>query len=207
MIIKDAKFTGSFIREEDCPKDILPEYAFIGRSNVGKSSLINMLTNQAKLAKVSNTPGKTQTINYFKLNTSWYLVDLPGFGYARQSKEKRTDWGRMINYFLLNRKQLQCVFVLVDGMIPPQKIDLEFINFLGKNEIHFVIAFTKTDRVTPNKRIENVAKFKETLSDYWSELPTTFLTSAEKGWGKEEVLSFIDQSNTDFKTEQNLTTS
>ncbi len=204
MLIREAKFTGSFIREEDCPKDVLPEYAFIGRSNVGKSSLINMLTNQAKLAKVSNTPGKTQTINYFKINNAWYLVDLPGFGYARQSKDKRADWGRMINFFLLNRKQLQCVFVLVDGMIPPQKIDLEFINFLGKNEIHFVIAFTKTDRISPNKVVENIKKFKETLSDYWSELPTLFQTSAEKSWGKDEILNFVEQSNSDFSTnEQN----
>ena len=200
MIIKEAKFTGSFVREENCPTDILPEYAFIGRSNVGKSSLINMLTNQAKLAKVSNTPGKTQTINYFKINEAWYLVDLPGFGYARQSKDKRADWGRMINFFLLNRKQLQCVFVLVDGMIPPQKIDIEFINFLGENVLHFVIAFTKTDRLSKPKITENVAKFKEALGNHWSELPLMFLTSAEKGWGKEDVLNFIGESNADFKT-------
>ena len=201
MIIKEAKFSGSFIREEDCPKEVLPEYAFIGRSNVGKSSLINMLTNQAKLAKVSNTPGKTQTINYFKINDAWYLVDLPGFGYARQSKDKRADWGRMINYFLLHRTQLQCVFVLVDGMIPPQKIDIEFINFLGENELHFVIAFTKTDRLSAPRITENISKFKEALGNHWSELPSMFLTSAEKGWGKEDVLKFISESNVDFKSE------
>ena len=155
-MIKDADYIGSYIREDQCPKDEKPEYAFIGRSNVGKSSLINMLCDRKDLARTSNTPGKTQTINYYLINKSWYIVDLPGYGYARVSKTMREDWRTMIQHFLVERTQIRCVFVLIDSMIPPQKIDLGFMNDLGENNIPFVIAYTKTDRLNKVETQKNI---------------------------------------------------
>ncbi len=197
-IIKAANFVGSFVREDKCPADTKPEYAFIGRSNVGKSSLINMLTNQKGLAKISSTPGKTQTINYFLIDESWYMVDLPGYGYARISQSKRAEWEKMIHYFLKNRKNLQYVFVLIDSMIPPQKIDMEFLNWLGTNQIPCAIVYTKTDRLLSKDLKKNVAKIQEEILKSWSALPAEFITSAEKKRGKSEMLEFILQSNQYF---------
>lgn len=191
MDIKKATFIGSFVREDQCPTQDLPEYAFIGRSNVGKSSLINMLTNHKDLAKVSGTPGKTQTINYFKINDLWHLVDLPGYGYARVSQSKRSDWERMIHGFLRRRKQIQCTFVLIDAMIPPQRIDIAFMTWLTQQKLPFAILYTKTDRLTPLELKKNLAAIRQALTEIWEVLPNEFVTSAEKGVGKTDVLDFI----------------
>jgi GTP-binding protein len=199
LTIKDAVFMGSFVREDKCPIDTKPEYAFIGRSNVGKSSLINMLTAKKDLAKVSQTPGKTQTINYFLIDNQWYMVDLPGFGYARISRSKREEWEKMIHFFLKNRKNLQYVFVLIDSMIPPQKKDMDFLNWMGENRIPFVIVYTKTDRVLPIELKKNLKAIQEEILKSWDELPLQFVTSAEKKRGKQEILSFITESNLLFE--------
>jgi GTP-binding protein len=197
--IKEALFIGSFIREDACPKDIKPEYAFIGRSNVGKSSLINMLCRKKyDLAKISNTPGKTQTINYYDIDKQWFMVDLPGYGYARISRTKREDWEKMIHFFLKNRKPLQYVFLLIDSMIPPQKIDIDFMNWMGENRIPFVIAYTKTDRLLPRDLKKNLQKIREEILNHWSELPPEFVTSAEKKKGRTEILKFIGEANQEF---------
>jgi GTP-binding protein len=197
--IKEALFVGSFIREDACPKDIKPEYAFIGRSNVGKSSLINMLCRKKyDLAKISNTPGKTQTINYYDIDKQWFMVDLPGYGYARISRTKREDWEKMIHFFLKNRKPLQYVFLLIDSMIPPQKIDIDFMNWMGENRIPFVIAYTKTDRLLPRDLKKNLQKIREEILNHWSELPPEFVTSAEKKKGRTEILKFIGEANQEF---------
>ena len=193
--IKNPVFAGSFVREEACPKDVKPEYAFIGRSNVGKSSLINMLCNKKDLAKISGTPGKTQTINYFDIDTKWFMVDLPGYGYARTSKSKREEWEKMIHYFLKNRKPLQYVFVLIDSMIPPQSIDIEFMNWLGENRIPFVIAYTKTDRVQPKILKKNLDAIQKTILEHWEVLPQQFITSSERKRGREEILKFVEEGN------------
>ena len=174
-----------------CPKGDLPEFAFIGRSNVGKSSLINMLCGRKELVHTSKKPGKTQMINYFLIDGSWHLVDLPGYGYAHVSKQKRKDWERMIQDYLVKRTPLQCAMVLVDANIPPQKIDVEFINWLGGMHIPFVIIYTKTDRLKPSELEDNIASIREELLQYWNELPRQFVTSANSGAGKEELLSFI----------------
>ena len=197
-MIKEATYIGSYIREEKCPKPEFPEYVFIGRSNVGKSSLINMLTNKAGLAKVSNTPGKTQTINYFLIDKSWYLVDLPGLGYAKISRDKREDWRKMIYFFLRTRPTLQYVFVLVDSMIPPQKIDMEFMNWLGENNIPFVLVYTKSDRVPITRLPDNIKAIQTGILESWETLPAEFVTSAEKNIGREEILNFILESNKNF---------
>lgn len=197
--MKEAVFVGSFVREDKCPTEIRPEYAFIGRSNVGKSSLINMLTGKKDLAKVSQTPGKTQTINYFSIDNQWFMVDLPGLGYARVSRSKREEWEKMIHYFLKTRKNLQYVFVLIDAMIPPQKNDLDFVNWLGANRIPFVIAYTKTDRILPRDLKKNLKAIQDALLEYWEELPPQFITSAERKRGKMEILSFINEANLLFK--------
>ena len=201
-IIKEANFMGSFVREDKCPIDTKPEYAFIGRSNVGKSSLINMLTNKKGLAKVSSTPGKTQTINYFLIDNSWYMVDLPGFGYARISQTKRAEWEKMIYYFLKNRKNLQYVFVLIDSMIPPQKLDMDFLMWLGANHIPFAIVYTKTDRLLSKDLKKNVQNIQNEILKNWNELPTQFITSAEKKRGNVEVIDFITQTNQLFYENQ-----
>jgi GTP-binding protein len=195
MEIKNAIFVGSFVREDKCPTISMPEYAFIGRSNVGKSSLINMLCRKKDLAKVSNTPGKTQTINYFDIDNKWFMVDLPGYGYARISRTKREEWEKMIHYFLKNRKNLQYVFLLIDSMIPPQKIDMDFMNWLGENRVPFVIAYTKSDRILPIDLKKNLRKIREEILKSWETLPIEFITSAEKRRGKVEILSFIAENN------------
>ena len=196
--IKYAEYVGSFPRESQCPKAGKPEYAFIGRSNVGKSSLINMLTGKNGLAKVSNTPGKTQTLNYYNIDNSWYIVDLPGYGYAKISKTKRQVWEKMIATFLQKRSTLQCAFVLLDANIPPQQIDVEFINWLGEMHIPYTIIFTKTDKVRGNKLEGNIKAIQDELLKYWNELPQQFITSSSKKEGKEEILEFIYQINQQF---------
>jgi GTP-binding protein len=190
-LIQKPVFVGSFVREEQCPPDNLPEFAFIGRSNVGKSSLINMLCSTKGLAKVSNTPGKTQLMNYFRIDDTWFMVDLPGYGYAKVSQTQRAAWERMIWYFLKNRKPLACVFVLIDGMISPQKIDIEFLNKLGQHSIPFVMVYTKTDRITQRELSVNMDAMDKKLSETWEQLPEKFITSAEKGMGRKEILNFI----------------
>ena len=195
MQVKFVDFIGSFPNEQSCPQTDKPEYAFIGRSNVGKSSLINMLTGRKNLARVSNTPGKTQLINYYLVNDNWYLVDLPGYGYAKISKKKRQEWEKMIANYLQRRDGLQCAFVLIDSNIPPQKIDVEFINWLGEMQIPFAIIYTKTDRLSRPKLEPNIRAIQEELLKYWNELPQQFITSSSKNTGREDVLDFIEQIN------------
>ena len=178
-----------------CPQDTKPEYAFIGRSNVGKSSLINMLTNNRRLAKTSSTPGKTLLINHFLINREWYLVDLPGYGFAKRSKKEVDRLDQMIRGYILQREQLVNVFVLVDIRLEPQKIDLEFIEWLGLSGIPFSLVFTKADKLTPNKCRQAMDAYSRKLSETWEELPPMFLTSAEKKDGRDAVLDYIDQIN------------
>lgn len=194
MEISTATFLSSYPRESLCPKDGLPEFAFIGRSNVGKSSLINMLTGKKGLAKVSGTPGKTRLINFFLINQEWYLVDLPGYGYARVSKVERKKLENMINGYFLKRMELCCAFVLIDSTIPPTKIDLDFVNSMGEMQVPFVIAFTKSDRASKVELEQNINAFLGKLSETWENLPPHFVTSAEKRTGREEVLNFIAQT-------------
>ncbi|MEZ4885467.1 MAG: ribosome biogenesis GTP-binding protein YihA/YsxC [Chitinophagales bacterium] len=202
MLIKSAEYLASSVSVSKCPEPTLPEYAFIGRSNVGKSSLINMLTERNKLAKVSNTPGKTQTINHFIINDEWYLVDLPGYGYAKISKVQRKKWEQFIRNYLQKRMNLQCVFLLIDSRIPPQPIDLEFANWLGEMMIPFVIVFTKTD--DRKYKPENVEVFRAQFLETWEEMPQHFLTSARKKTGREDVLGFIEEVNGRFEAEKLL---
>ena len=201
MEIKTAEFTLSAPMVSMCPQDTKPEYAFIGRSNVGKSSLINMLTNHRKLAKTSQTPGKTLLINHFIINKEWYLVDLPGYGFAKRLKKEIDKLDQMIRGYILQREQLVNVFVLVDVRLEPQKIDLEFIEWLGLSSVPFAIVFTKADKLTPNKARQAVEAYKKTLLETWEELPPIFLTSAEKREGRDEVLQYIEQINKDLKAE------
>ena len=193
MEIKSATFAVSNQDYKKCPAPTLPEFAFIGRSNVGKSSLINSLCKQKKLAKTSSQPGKTQLINHFNINDIWYLVDLPGYGYARVSKKNRSIFGKMITDYIFNRTNLMVVFVLIDSRIPPQKIDIEFINELGVNQIPFALIFTKADKLTNNEVAKNTAAFKKALQQHWEELPPSFITSSETGQGREEVLNYINE--------------
>jgi len=178
-----------------CPKDTKPEYAFIGRSNVGKSSLINMLTNHKGLAKTSATPGKTLLINHFLINREWYLVDLPGYGFAKRSKKEQVRLDQMIRGYILQREQLANVFVLVDVRLEPQRVDLEFIDWLGQSAIPFSIVFTKADKLSATKVSQNMAAYKQKLSETWEELPPIFLTSSEKKQGRDEVLEYIEEIN------------
>ncbi len=201
MIIKDAEYVGSFPSEAQCPKDGLPEFAFIGRSNVGKSSLINMLCERKKLAYISNKPGKTQSLNFYRINNAWYVVDLPGYGYAKISKKKRKEWERMTQGYLTKRQALQCAFVLIDANVPPQASDVEFINWLGEKRIPFVIAYTKLDRLKEHQRDQHIEAIQQELLQYWHELPQQFRTSASKGWGRDEILRFIEQVNTEILDE------
>lgn len=180
---------------ELCPAPTKPEYAFIGRSNVGKSSLINMLTEQKGLAKTSASPGKTQLINHFLINDTWYLVDLPGYGYAKVSKDARDSWRRMINYYLQHRENLTCVFVLIDSRHEPMQPDLDFLEYLGKAGVPFVIVFTKTDKQSGPKTDSTIAAYKRKLLETWEELPRIFLTSATKRGGRDEILTYIDEVN------------
>ena len=195
MVIKTAEFVKSSGKWQDCPEPNLPEYAFIGRSNVGKSSLINAMMNHKDLAKTSQTPGKTQLINHFLVNESWYLTDLPGYGYARVSKSLRKDFEKLITNYILNRKNLVNLFVLVDSRHTPQKIDLEFIEWCGENGIPFSIVFTKADKLKPNAAISNVENYQAELLKTWEDLPETYVTSAEKKAGTDEILDFISKTN------------
>ena len=195
MLIKTAEFTLSAPVVGMCPKDTKPEYAFIGRSNVGKSSLINMLTNNKKLAKTSSTPGKTLLINHFIINREWYLVDLPGYGFAKRSKSEVQRLDQMIRGYILQREQLVNVFVLVDIRLEPQKIDLEFMQWLGESGIPFSILFTKADKLTKAKARSSVEAYEKKLLETWEEMPPYFVTSAENKEGREEVLDYIAQIN------------
>jgi len=195
MIIKKAEFIISNTDPARCPKDGCPEYAFIGRSNVGKSSLINMLTGVKGLALTSSTPGKTQLINHFLINNAWYLVDLPGYGYAQQGKKGREKIKDIIDAYLDEREELTCLFVLLDCRHEPQKIDLDFISLLGESGIPFAIIFTKIDKISKSKLNENVSTYKAKLLETWEELPSVFYTSAEHKKGREEVLNYIEEIN------------
>ena len=201
MDIRNAEFVISSPMVSMCPKDTKPEYAFIGRSNVGKSSLINMLCNNKKLAKTSATPGKTLLINHFITNKEWYLVDLPGYGFAKRSKKEIAKLEQMINGYILQREQLVNVFVLVDIRLEAQKIDLEFINWLGSSSVPFAIVFTKADKLNTTKVQSNVAAYKKVLMETWEELPPMFITSSEKKTGRDEVLDYIDQINKELGVE------
>jgi GTP-binding protein len=197
MVIKQAEYVGSHVRQDECPKDEKPEYAFIGRSNVGKSSLINFLVGRGRkeLAKVSKKPGKTQTLNYFLVNNEWYLVDLPGYGYAKVAQQQRASWQKMIEMYLSKRKTLQCAFILIDANIPLQKIDLEFINWMGEKGIPFALAFTKCDRLSRNQLEKNLASIRSDLSKHWDNLPPQFITSAVDKSGRDEILGLIEETN------------
>jgi len=195
MVITSAEFIISNSRVEKCPTTGLPEYAFIGRSNVGKSSLINMLTGRKGLAMTSQKPGKTQLINHFLINRDWYLVDLPGYGYARLSRDGRDGLRRMIEDYILERTELVCLFVLLDSRLEPQRIDLEFIEWLGEEGIPFALVFTKADKLSKGKLAANIAAYKERLLQQWEELPPLFITSAEARLGRDELLSYIDGIN------------
>ncbi len=195
MIITKAEFVISNSDVSKCPKEPLPEYAFIGRSNVGKSSLINMLTNNKNLAKTSGRPGKTQLINHFKINNNWFLVDLPGYGYARVSKTTKKVFQKFITQYFEKRKQLVCAFVLVDVRHEPQKIDLEFMQWLGESGIPFCIVFTKADKLKPTVIERNVEIYKKILLETWEQMPPYFITSSENKAGKEELLGYIEQVN------------
>lgn len=196
MIIKSAEFVISNSRVEKCPTTGLPEYAFIGRSNVGKSSLINMLTARKGLAMTSQKPGKTQLINHFIINEAWYLVDLPGYGYARLGKDSRDSLRRMIEDYVLERKELVLLFVLLDCRHEPQKIDLEFIQWLGEEGVPFALVFTKADKLSKGRLAANVEAYKAKLHEEWEELPPIFVTSSEERMGRDELLGYIEEINT-----------
>lgn len=199
MIIKTSSFVKSSARWQDCPESDYPEYAFIGRSNVGKSSFINMLTGRKFLAKTFSKPGKTQLINHFLINNAWHLVDLPGYGYTRTSKSLRIQWDKMIIDYIHYRKNLCYLCVLIDARLAPQKIDLAFIQTLGDQNIPFILIFTKSDKQSSIKTMKNVDSLLNILSEQWEELPFHFITSSVTGKGKEDVLAFIDKTNKEFK--------
>jgi len=192
MTINTAEYRGSFPNVATCPSDTRPEFAFIGRSNVGKSSLINMLSERKEIAHTSKKPGKTQMINYYLINQQWFLVDLPGFGYAKRSKSTRKKWEKMLQDYLVKRPTLCCTFILIDTNIPPQKIDLDFINWLGEMHIPFVLIFTKADRLKPDLIPQQVEAFQKALLETWEALPQHFISSAHSRMGRDEILSFIE---------------
>lgn len=195
MVIKTAEFVKSSGRWQECPEGTLPEYAFIGRSNVGKSSLINAMLNHKDLAKTSQTPGKTQLINHFLINEKWYLTDLPGYGYARVSKSMRKEFEKINTNYILNRKNLVNLFVLIDSRHTPQQIDLEFIEWCGESGVPFSVVFTKSDKLKPNIAISNVESYKAELLKSWESLPEIYVTSAVKKIGGDEILKFISKTN------------
>lgn len=195
MKIDTATYLVSSPRVELCPDSALPEYAFIGRSNVGKSSLVNMLTGNARLAKTSATPGKTMLINYFLINGRWHLVDLPGYGYAKRSKKEQEKFQQMITGYVLRRQQMTCLFVLVDSRHEPQRIDLDFIHWLGENEVPFALVFTKGDKLGKTRLGANVSAYLRVLSEQWEELPPHFVTSSVTRAGRDELLDYIQQIN------------
>lgn len=198
-LIKSSVFFKSSSKMDECPAPDKPEYALIGRSNVGKSSLLNMLTGRNGLAMVSAKPGKTKLINHFLMDSEWYLVDLPGYGWAKVSKTEKDKWGAVTRYYLKNRLNLLYVFVLIDSRLEPQKIDIEFCNWLGENGIPFVLVFTKCDKNSQYKNSQNIKKFSEELLKWWETMPQIFLTSSVNKNGKEEILNFIKANNVDFK--------
>lgn len=198
MEVKSAEFIKSSSDYTQCPAAHMPEYAFIGRSNVGKSSLINKLTNRKSLAKTSQTPGKTQVINHFLINDNWHLVDLPGYGYAQVSKTERKKWGKMIEEYILQRKVLKGVFALIDVRHEPQKKDMEFLEWLGGEGIPFVMVFTKADKLSSNKLPQALAQYRKAMLRIWEEMPTYFVSSAISGLGCEEILNFIGEVNKTF---------
>ena len=193
MVISSADFLISNTTFKKCPQDEKPEFAFIGRSNVGKSSLINMLTGQKKLAKTSSTPGKTQLINHFVINEDWYLVDLPGYGYAKASKKSRNNWEQFISEYLLHRTNLLTTFVLIDARLEPQKIDLEFMNWCGGKGIPFSIIFTKSDKLSSSALQKKLTYYKKELLKYWEELPPVFISSSQSKLGRESVLNYLKE--------------
>lgn len=195
MQIKTSEFVVSNSRADQCPDTHIPEYAFIGRSNVGKSSLINMLTGRKALAMTSATPGKTMLINHFIINNEWFLVDLPGYGYAKRPKREVEKLQSLISHYVLSRQQLTCLFVLIDSRLTPQKNDLEFIHFLGENGVPFSIIFTKADKVCSSELKRNVMAFLDKMSEEWEEIPPHFVTSSSKGTGRDELLNYIDSIN------------
>ena len=199
MQIQKAEFVVSNSRADQCPQTDKPEYAFIGRSNVGKSSLINMLTGRKALAMTSSTPGKTMLINHFAINDEWFLVDLPGYGYAKRGKREVEALKKLISYYVLNREQLTCLFVLIDSRLKPQKIDLEFIHFLGENGVPFGIIFTKADKPKRGELKKNVETFMNTLAEEWEELTPHFVTSSDSGLGRDAFLNYIEEINSSFK--------
>lgn len=198
MKIKTAEFVISNSEVAKCPDSSLPEYAFIGRSNVGKSSLINMITNRKSLAKTSGRPGKTQLINHFLINGDWHLVDLPGYGYARVSKTIKKTFQKFITAYFEQRKQMICAFVLIDSRHEAQPIDMEFMEYLGHNGIPFCIIFTKADKMKPKALTRNIENYKTTMLETWEEMPEYFVTSSESGLGQEEVLNYIENINAQF---------
>ncbi len=202
MLIKSAQFLRSVTKHQDCPQPDKPEFAFVGRSNVGKSSLINYLTGFSKLAKTSGTPGKTQTINHFVINENWYLVDLPGYGYAKVSQDMKKKWIAMLQKYLQERENLVNTFILVDSRLEPQKIDIEFVNWMGLQNLPFAIVFTKSDKLSVSKVTSNVENFKTELLKYWDELPPIFVTSAEKKLGKEDILHFVSENIPFFSSDK-----
>jgi GTP-binding protein len=195
MEIKEAQFVISNSDVKRCPKPDRPEYAFIGRSNVGKSSLINMMTNKKSLAKTSGKPGKTRLINHFIINNEWYLVDLPGYGYASVPVAERKKWENFLRTYILERENLYCLFVLVDARHEPQPVDLEFMEWLGMSQIPFVIVFTKADKLKPSELENNLRVYREKMLEQWEEMPEIFVTSSETGEGKTEILDFIENTN------------
>ncbi len=202
MKINKAQFVISNTDIKLCPSDGKPEYAFIGRSNVGKSSLINMLTDRNKLAKISGRPGKTQLINHFIINDEWYLVDLPGYGYAKTSKTNRAKWEKFISEYLTKREELLNVFVLLDSRLEPQKIDLEFMNWCGEKGIAFSMVFTKIDKLSSTVLQKNLAKYKKEMLKYWEELPPVFTSSSTSKFGREKILNYIENINESFEKVQ-----
>ncbi|MCF6170855.1 MAG: ribosome biogenesis GTP-binding protein YihA/YsxC [Bacteroidales bacterium] len=199
MKITQAEFVISSTTFSQCPKADRPEYALIGRSNVGKSSLINALTGRKKLAKISGSPGKTILINHFLINREWYLVDLPGYGFAKRSKTERAKWQKMIRNYILNRRNLMALFLLVDLRLPPQQIDMEFVEWLGISQIPFVIVFTKADKLKNMQAANKLKAYRERLLENWEELPEMIVTSSKTGSGKEEMLAYVERTNTFFK--------
>lgn len=196
MEIKNAKYEISNAKASQCPDTSVPEYAFIGRSNVGKSSLINMLCRNRNLAKTSQVPGKTLLINHFRINNGeWYIVDLPGYGYAQRGMGQRQEFRRIIEDYILNRPQMTCLFVLLDIRHKPQKIDLEFMEWLGEHQVPFAIVFTKQDKISATKANGMVQAYRDTLLQSWEELPPVFVTSSEKGIGRDQILDYIDSIN------------
>lgn len=199
MEITSAEFVVSNSRADMCPKTHLPEYAFIGRSNVGKSSLINMLTKNPKLAMTSSTPGKTLLINHFLVNKEWYLVDLPGYGYAQRGKKMMEKIQKLIEYYVLEREEMTCLFVLLDSRLEPQKIDLEFMEWLGENGVPFAMIFTKADKQSAGKTRANVEHYLDVMRRQWEELPPYFISSSEKKTGRKEILDYIEEVNRSLK--------